>query len=116
MWTSLYFECETESHDPGIIHRDCCGDVAAREDITVGMNLKEIIHKPHWEGMRGYFPPVWVDEIREDGITVHVGQAGATQTIPEGKMVHLIEFGLSYAVGNIYVKLLTPDQECPDRD
>ena len=102
-WTRLCFEAETEAHDPGIVSRDSCSDEADISELTLGMRLSSIIKGGKWDGMRGYFPSVILEEVRPDGVTVRIGER-LIKVVPD-KWTKVHEEGLSYAVGNLYVRL-----------
>ncbi|MBQ7632097.1 MAG: sel1 repeat family protein [Paludibacteraceae bacterium] len=102
-WTRLCFEAETEAHDPGIVSRDACSGEADISELSLGMELSSIIQQEGWKYMRSYFPCVYLEEVRPDGITIRI-KDNLIKVVPDqSKKVH--EVGLSYAVGNIYIRL-----------
>lgn len=102
-WTRLCFEAETEAHDPGIVSRDSCSGEADISELSLGMRLGSIIKEGGWEYMRGYFPSVILEEVRPDGVTVRIGEHLIKVMPDKWEKVH--EEGLSYAVGNLYIRL-----------
>ena len=104
-WTKLVFEAETEAHDPGIVSRDSCKGEADCSELTLGMELSSVIKEEGWKYMSGYFPGVYLEEVRPDGITVRIKDHHIKIVPDKWEKVH--EVGLSYAVGNIYIRLKT---------
>ena len=92
------------SSDPGIVNMSSYEGSIDAADVQSEQNLKSIVTSQWWREDVAYkFAPLYLKELREDGAVFTYGLREVV--VPFGKTQSLEEVGLSYAYGDIAVRI-----------
>jgi len=92
------------SSDPGIVNVSSYEGSIDAADVQPEQNLKSIVTSQWWREDVAYkFAPLHLKELRSDGAVFTYGQREVV--VPFGKTQFLEEVGLSYAYGDIAVRI-----------